>query len=99
MLKSPKTTTLADGLIQRISSMLDEIEQKTMTLTENSSVVTNDTYRPLRNIHTTRSSCRDALPCMNMALKLPQYFYLLMEKPLGCYIQVWSPYYLATDTV
>ena len=28
----------------------------------------------------------------NMELKLSQYFYLLMEKPLGCYFQVWSPY-------
>ena len=38
------------------------------------------TSRDLRNIHTTGNSCRDALPCANMALKLPQYFYLLMEK-------------------
>ena len=51
------------------------------------------TPRDLRNIHTTGNSCRDALPCANMALKLPQYFYLLMEKPLGCYFQVWSTYY------
>ena len=28
--KSPKTNTLADGLIKRASSMLDEIESKTM---------------------------------------------------------------------
>ena len=34
--------------------------------------------KDLRNIHTTRNSCRDALPCMNMVLKLPQYFYLLI---------------------
>ena len=40
------------------------------------------TPRDLRNIHTTGNSCRDALPCTNMALKLPQYFYLLMEKLL-----------------
>ena len=52
--------------------------------------------RDLRNIHTTRNSCRDALPCANMALKLPWYFYLLMEKPLCCYIQVRCPYYQAT---
>ena len=39
--------------------------------------------RDFSNIHTTGSSCRDALPCANMELKLPQYFYLLMEKPLG----------------
>ena len=51
------------------------------------------TPRNLRNIHTTRNSCRDALPCANMALKLPRYFYLLMEKPLGRYFQVQSPYY------
>ena len=51
----------------------------------------------LRNIHTTWSSCRDALTCVNMALKLPQYFYLLMEKLLGCYFQVRSPYYLAAQ--
>ena len=30
MLKSPKTKTLADGLIKRTSSMLDEIESKTV---------------------------------------------------------------------
>ena len=28
--KSPKTKTLADGLIERTSSMLDEIESKTV---------------------------------------------------------------------
>ena len=38
----------------------------------------------LRNIHT-RNSYWDALPCVNMALKLPWYFYLLMENPVGCY--------------
>ena len=38
----------------------------------------------------TGNSCRDALPCMTMALKLPQYFYLLMEKHLGHYFQVRS---------
>ena len=30
MLKSPKTKTLADGLIEITSSMLDEIESKTV---------------------------------------------------------------------
>ena len=29
----------------------------------------------------------------DMTLKLPRYFYLLMEKPLGRYFEVWSPYY------
>ena len=51
------------------------------------------TLRDLRNIHTTGNSCRDALPCVSMALKLPQSFYLLMEKYLGYYFQVRSPYY------
>ena len=51
------------------------------------------TPRNLRNIHSNRNSSRDALPCTNMALKLPQYFYLLMQKPLGHHLQVWSPYY------
>ena len=43
--------------------------------------------RDHRNIHTTGKSWRDVLPCANMALKLPRYFYLLIEKPLGCYFQ------------
>ena len=51
------------------------------------------TSRDLRNIHTVGNSCRDALPWTNMALKLPRYFYLLMEKPLGSSdFQVQSPY-------
>ena len=33
----------------------------------------------------------------DMALKLPQYFYMLMEKPLGHYFQVWSIYNLAAQ--
>ena len=41
--------------------------------------------RDLTNIHTTENSCRDALPYAKIALKLPQYFSLKMEKPLGCY--------------
>ena len=53
--------------------------------------------RDLRTIHTTGSSCRDAFPCSNMTLKLPWYFYLLMEKPLGRYFQVQSPYYQAAQ--
>ena len=55
------------------------------------------TPRDLRNIHTTGNSCRDALQCKNMVLKLPQYFYLLMEKPLGCYLQAWPPYYQVAE--
>ena len=55
------------------------------------------TSRDFRNIHTTGNSCWDALPCTNMALKLTRYFYLLMEKPLGLYFQVRSPYYQAAQ--
>ena len=51
------------------------------------------TFRDLKNIHTTGNSYRDVLPCRNMALKLRQYFYLLMEKPLGGYFHVRSAYY------
>ena len=32
-----------------------------------------------------------------MALKLPRDFYLLMEKPLGRYLKVQSPYYQAAE--
>ena len=53
--------------------------------------------RDLRNIQTTGNNCRNALPCSNMALKLPQYFYLLMEKPVGCSFQVRSTYYQVTQ--
>ena len=68
-----------------------------VTLIENWSVITM-TPRDLRHIHITGNSCcRDALLCVNMALKLPQYFYLLMEKPLGRYFQVRSPYYQAAQ--
>ena len=55
------------------------------------------TPRGLINIHTTGNSCRDALACANMALKLLRHFYLLMEKPLSHYFQVWSPYYQAVQ--
>ena len=44
------------------------------------------TPRDLRNIHTTSNSCRHALPCVSMALKLPTD-----DKPLCSYFQVWSP--------
>ena len=55
------------------------------------------TPRDLRNIHTTKNNGKDALPSTNVALKLPWYFYLLMEKPLGRYFQVRSPYYQAAQ--
>ena len=34
MLKSPKTNTLVDGLIERTSSILDETEEKTVHIDE-----------------------------------------------------------------
>ena len=55
------------------------------------------TPRDFRNICTTGNSCRDTLPFVRTALKLPRYFYLLMEKPLGCNFQVWSLYYQAAQ--
>ena len=54
------------------------------------------TPRDLRNIHTTENSCRDNF-MSDVALKLSRYFYLLMEKPHGCYLQVWCPYYQAAQ--
>ena len=51
------------------------------------------TPKDLRSIHTIGNSCRDVLPCAKKALKLPQCFYLLMKKHLGCCFQVRSPYY------
>ena len=51
------------------------------------------TPRDLRNIHTTGNNSRDTLPCTNIALNLPLYFHLLMEKPLGDFFEVQSPYY------
>ena len=47
----------------------------------------------LRYIQTTGNSCRDALPCANMSLKLLRYFLLLMENPLGRYFQFRFPCY------
>ena len=55
------------------------------------------TPRHLRNNHTMRNRCRNALSCVNIALKLPWYFYLLMEKPLVYYFHVWPPYYQAAQ--
>ena len=46
----------------------------------------------LGNIHTKENSCRDKLPCARY-----WYFHLLMEKPLGPYFPVWSPYYEAAQ--
>ena len=46
MLKSPKTNTLADGMIKRTSSTLDEIESKTVHKDEEGTGITApDTLR------------------------------------------------------
>lgn len=47
------------------------------------------TLRNDRNIHTTGNSCGDSLPFV--ALKLPQYFHLLIKKQLGRYFEVCFP--------
>ena len=39
MLKSPRTNTLADGLIERTSSMLDEKKRKTRTVDKEKKVI------------------------------------------------------------
>ena len=57
----------------------------------------NKWHTDLRNIHNTGNSCRETLPYASMALKLPQYFHLLMEKPLGRYFKVRFPYYQAAQ--
>ena len=54
------------------------------------------TPRDLRSTYITINSYRDTFMC-NMGLKLPKYFYLLMEKPLDNYFQVQSPYYEAAE--
>ena len=56
-----------------------------VTLNKKSSIVTND----CREIAKGDASLR------SMTLKLPRYFYLLMEKPLNRYFQFQSPYYQA----
>ena len=38
-----------------------------------------------------------SLPMRDMGLKLPWYYNSLLEKPLGHYFQVRSPYYLAAQ--
>ena len=65
-------------------------------LTENSSVATNDTQGPEKSPRHWKS-CRDTLLCVNMSIKLPQHFYMLMKKPLSYYLQVRSPYYQAAQ--
>ena len=54
------------------------------------------TPRNLGNVHTTRNSCRNT-SMRDMVLSLRRYFYLLMEKSVSCYTQVWSPYYQVTQ--
>ena len=65
-----------------------------LKLTENSSVVTNDTQRPQKYLQNWKY-LQERTTMRKIALQLPWYFYLLMEKPLGCYFQVWYLCYLA----
>ena len=52
-IKSPKTYTLADGLIKRTSSILDEIESKTVHKNQEVQAFTNcmHSYNHLCNVH------------------------------------------------
>ena len=59
-------------------------------LIENSSAIRHG--RVLGNIHTTGNRHGETLPCT-----LALHFYLLMEKPLGRFFQVRSPYYQITQ--
>ena len=63
-------------------------------MNEDSAVATNGTQGPLEYSH--HWKYLKGHPSMrNIALKLISVFYLLIEKPLGCYFQVLSPYYRA----
>ena len=62
-----------------------------VTLTENSSVVTNDTQWPRKYPHQWKYLLGHT-SIHNMALRLSQYFYLLMETSRDHYFQVRSPY-------
>ena len=53
-----------------------------VTLTENSSVATNDTQGPQKYLYHQKQLQRHT-SMWGMALKLSQYFYLPIEKPLG----------------
>ena len=84
--------------------MVPILEVILATLTVNTSVITLLTFKGLRNIpsySTPENTCRAYTHfhhhVHNMAPKLPQYFYLLMEKPIGCSFHVHSPYYQATQ--
>ena len=52
----------------------------------------NQWSRELRNIHITEITVGTHFHAQH-GFKLPHYFYLLMEKPLGSYFQFRSPYY------
>ena len=67
------------------------LEEIFVILTENSSVIINDTQAPEKYPHHW-NKLQGHTSVHNMTLKLPQYFYLPLEKPLGSYFQDWSPY-------
>ena len=62
-----------------------------MTLTENSSVIMNDTQESIQPETAVGHTSVCKIP-----LKLNQCFHLLMEKPLGCYFQVQPKKHLFT---
>ena len=51
--------------------------------------------RIFKNLQFPLNPVGDSHYVCDMALKLSHYFYLLIEKPLGHYFQVWSTYYQA----
>ena len=55
------------------------------------------TPRNLRNIHTIRNSCREALPCVSKALKLPWYFLPADGEAFWLLLPILSPYYQAAQ--
>ena len=65
-----------------------------VTLTENSSVVKNNTQGTLEISTPQEIAVR---PHFHVRHGTTQYFYLLIEKPFGRYFQVWSPYYQAAQ--
>ena len=63
MLKFSKTKTLADGWIERISSMLDTIESKTMHKDEEGKKCKTLTeVKPVENISKNLQSCLEISP-------------------------------------
>ena len=66
MLKSPKTKTLADGLIERTSSMLDEIESKTFDRGKRSKTLSE--VKPIESLNKNLQSFLEIRPVQKEVL-------------------------------